>query len=92
MEKCNGFFDSKNSQYYVGDIVLNPAFNDLWLVEKDNNSYIFTLFGNKDNYYMPLDEPLGFIIMSHEGDKTYQALYEDLKKGDELMCDLDNQE
>ena len=65
------YYDSNNKEYKVGDIVFNPFFGDYWLVEEYTEEeqsetdcpYCLSLYGDKDDYYMDIDEPAGFIII-----------------------------
>ena len=73
--------DMNGINYKEGDIVLNTCFGDLWLVEKYSKTkvkqceeecpFLLSQFGIVDNYFMDLDEPSGFKIISTKGDKDY---------------------
>ena len=72
--------DSNGNNYHIGDIVYNPAAEDLWLVEEltfeEMKSYNFTtpyilsLYGNKDECVIEINEPAGFKIRCSSTD-TY---------------------
>ncbi len=79
-ENKTGIFDSNNKEYKLYDIVYNPFFGDLWIVdynkenEREDCKYRLILYNNEDDYYMDLDEPVGFKILASKGDKNYDEL------------------
>lgn len=87
--------DSKGKKYKLGDIVLNPFFGDMWVVQKWDEQYMdktekcpycFAQYGFQDNYCMGLDEPIGFSIIASKGDEQYDKLLEEvLKVGQEII-------
>ena len=74
------YCDSKGVEYKEGDIVYNPCIGDYWVVRcsipSDNTlcSYQLVLWDSRDEYYMDLDEPAGFEIVSRKGDTDYKIL------------------
>lgn len=76
-----GYLDYNHKEYLVNDIVYNPCFSDLWMVKqyteqmkKDYDTdcdYYLALYGDPDLYMMDIDEPMGFVILSHKGDPDY---------------------
>lgn len=85
MIECKGYTDSNGTQYYLGDIVLNPWFGDLYIVEeadddiKDDCPYMLSQYGDASNYCMALDEPAGFIIVCHKNDKDYADVFKSME-------------
>ena len=93
--------DINGVNYHIGDIVLNSFFGDVWLVEKLSNKdmkkfgfkipYVFTQYGDENEYIMQIDEPSGFAIECTPDDmyeyakylslftKAYRILQEELK-------------
>ena len=80
-ELCGKYKDIEDKQYQVGDIVLNQALGDIWLVEKLNdkeiaeykvdNKYVLSLYGNRDVDCISIDEPYGFKIICRTDDYDY---------------------
>lgn len=74
------YCDSKGVEYKEGDIVYNPCIGDYWVVRcsipSDNTlcPYQLVLWDSRDEYYMDLDEPAGFEIVSRKGDTDYKIL------------------
>lgn len=74
------YCDSKGVEYKEGDIVYNPCIDDYWVVRcsipSDNTlcPYQLVLWDSRDEYYMDLDEPAGFEIVSRKGDTDYKIL------------------
>ena len=76
-----GVNDANGVEYCTGDIVYNSAFGDYWLVEEVDNEtmkeygadipFIFSLYGNPDEYAMCIDEPEGFTIEARVNDFSY---------------------
>jgi len=76
-----GVNDARGYEYHTGDIVYNPAFGDYWLVEEIDNEtmkeygadipFIFSLYGNPNEYAMCIDEPEGFTIEARVNDFSY---------------------
>lgn len=76
-----GVNDARGYEYHTGDIVYNPAFGDYWLVEEVDNEtmkeygadipFLFTLYGNPDEYAMCINEPEGFTIEARVNDFSY---------------------
>lgn len=72
--------DSKNIEYKEGDIVYNPCIGDYWIVREsipsDNTlcPYQLLLWDSREEYFMDLDEPAGFEIVSRRGDTDYKIL------------------
>lgn len=89
-EICKGYKDSKGNQYYVGDLVLNTYFGDIWLIEKYTEQemknyktecpYCLVLNGHRDDHFMDLDEPEGFIIEKHLDEDGYKELLDECEK------------
>ena len=77
--------DSKGVNYHIGDIVYNPCFGDIWLIEELSEEdmkkfgfdipYVFTQYGNADAYTMTIDEPKGFVIESTPDDAYSYVKY-----------------
>lgn len=94
-----GYFDSNNKEYEIGDIVLNPYFNDLWIVDmwsnvtdficEDDTDYCFVLWGNAKCHYMDILEPEGFTIIARksEDENKYNELLEVCDKASKTMLD-----
>lgn len=83
--KCTGYKDSKGNQYYLEDIVYNPFACDYWVVhnkpqDEDGVPYCLVLNNDFDQYYMDIDDPDGFIIVSHKGDNDYDDYLNKMKK------------
>ena len=82
------YYDSNNKEYKVGDIVFNPFFGDYWLVEEYTEEeqsetdcpYCLSLYGDKDDYYMDIDEPAGFIIICSKGEPDYNKYIEEFNE------------
>lgn len=78
---ATGIKDSNGIEYHTGDIVYNPSFGDYWLVEEISKDkmkeygadipFIFTLYGNPDEYAMCINEPEGFTIEARVSDFAY---------------------
>lgn len=88
------YVDGNGSEYKLGDIVHNPFFGDVWIVQEWEDAYkegeecpyCFAQYGYQDNYCMALDEPVGFKIISSKGDEQYDKLLEEvLKVGKEII-------
>lgn len=86
-EKELEYKDSKGRNYKLGDIVFNPCFGDFWLVEEYTKEerdyecpYCFSLYGSKDEYYMDLDEPVGFEIVCSKGEPDYDQYIKEFKE------------
>lgn len=81
LNKETGVKDANGIEYKTGDIVFNPSIRDLWFVEAIDKKrmkefgvdvpYILTLYGNEDEYYMGLNEPIGFEIDLRVTDFAY---------------------
>ena len=91
LNEKTGFTDANGKEYKTGDIVYNPCFGDLWFVQKVHSDeeqrdldldvpYYFTLYGNPDEHYMGLDEPMGFTIAYTKDDSCYNDILEDFHK------------
>lgn len=90
LEKCEGYLDSNGNQYYIGDLVFNPCFGDIWLVDKYTEKemkefktkcpYCLKLWTSADEYIIDIDEPAGFVIEKHKNDEGYQELYNECLK------------
>lgn len=80
------YCDSKGVEYKEGDIVYNPCIGDYWVVRcsipSDNTlcPYQLVLWDSRDEYYMDLDEPVGFEIVRRKGDKEYKSLLKSVHK------------
>lgn len=82
------YYDSNKREYKVGDIVYNPFFGDYWLVEEYTEEeqsetdcpYCLSLYGDKDDYYMDIDEPAGFIIICSKGEPDYNKYIEEFNE------------
>lgn len=80
------YCDSKGVEYKEGDIVYNPCIGDYWVVRcsipSDNTlcPYQLVLWDSRDEYYMDLDEPVGFEIVRRKGDKEYKSLLKSIHK------------
>lgn len=82
------YYDSNNREYKVGDIVFNPFFGDYWLVEEYTEEeqsetdclYCLSLYGDRDEYYMDIDEPAGFIIICSKDEPDYNKYIEEFKQ------------
>ena len=80
------YCDSKGVEYKEGDIVYNPCIGDYWVVRcsipSDNTlcPYQLVLWDSRDEYYMNLDEPVGFEIVRRKGDKEYKSLLKSVHK------------
>lgn len=81
---CEGYKDSKGNQYYLEDLVLNPYFGDVWIIGKYTEQemkdfetdcpYYLAQWGSRDEYYMDLNEPEGFVIEKHKDEDGYEEL------------------
>lgn len=70
--KAIPYRDASGQQYHIGDLVLNPSFHDIWLVEELDAEtqkqydldipYVLTQYGDPDSYIMEIDKPAGFVI------------------------------
>lgn len=80
------YCDSKGLEYKEGDIVYNPCMGDYWVVRcsipSDNTlcPYQLVLWDSRNEYYMDLDEPIGFEIVRRKGDKEYKSLLKSIHK------------
>lgn len=78
--------DSNGEEYKEGDIVYNPCIGDYWVVRcsipKDNTlcPYQLVLWDSRNEYYMDLDEPIGFVIVRRKGDKEYKSLLKSIHR------------
>lgn len=74
------YCDSKGVEYKEGDIVYNPCIGDYWVVRcsipSDNTlcPYQLLLWDSREEYFMDLDEPAGFEVVSRKGDTDYKIL------------------
>lgn len=80
-----GYFDANGREYELGDLVYNPLFGDVWLVdewtedeprEPGDSPYCLRQYCSKEIYSMDIDDPDGFVIESRKGDEGYEKLYE----------------
>lgn len=80
-----GFYDAHGTEYETGDLVLNPLFCDIWLVdeytpedgkEPDDPPYCLKLYGVSDIHVMPIDEPCDFEILKRKSDPDYSKTLE----------------
>lgn len=80
-----GYFDSEGREYELGDLVYNPLFGDVWLVdewaedeprEPGDSPYCLRKYCSKKIYSMGIDDPDGFVIEARKGDENYGKLYE----------------
>lgn len=82
MDKKNKYVDNEGKEYKLGDLVLNPFFNDMWIVQEwegnygegEECPYCFAQYGFQDLYCMAVDEPIGFIIVGSVGDNNYEEV------------------
>lgn len=79
-----GYFDSNGREYELGDLVYNPMFGDVWLVDEwDENEardagdspYCLRQYCSKEIYCIDIDDPDGFVIEARRGDEHYDELY-----------------
>lgn len=84
-QKPTKYKDESGNTFCVGDIVYNPCFGDVWLLEELDEQkqkcfgfdtpYVFTQYGNADNYIMEIDEPKGFVVIGHSSDLPLYIKY-----------------
>lgn len=79
-DKITFYKDANDRFFVVGDLVYNPTIGDVWEVmeyknpSSDGCKYALVLWGDWNNYYMDLDEPVGFTILASRGEKGYHKL------------------
>lgn len=98
--------DDNGDNYHIGDIVFNPCFGDLWLIEKlfkeemkeynFETPYVFTLYGDRDSYMMEITEPKGFVIECTPNDAykyiKYLVLFSKAYKSNKIIQEhIDNE-
>lgn len=106
LEICVNYKDANGNQYYIGDLVFNPFFGDIWLIDKYSEKemkeyktecpYCLKLWTSADQYVMDLDEPEGFVILKHKNEDGYSELYNEclevLKKYKEMVKNENSKE
>lgn len=90
LREPTGFKDKKGEEYKTGDIAFNPLWGDFWFVEKLSEeersefgfetNYCLSLYGNKEESALELDEPDGFEIVIRPTDKDYNKTFDDFEK------------
>lgn len=90
---CKGFTDSTGRQYYIGDVVLNMFFGDLWTVSKATEPnpecpYMLNLWGDPEYHQIDLDEPEDFAIVKHPWDEGYDQLMKEIKETRQKIDDM----
>lgn len=83
------YFDANGKEYHLGDLVYNPFFGDIWLVDKwrpedkpgpEDSPYCFILYGDRDEYVMDIQDPDGFEIERRIGEDGYDELLRKCKE------------
>lgn len=78
-----GYIDADDKPIYLGDILYNPAAHDYWVVDyaadpEQECPYDLVLNGDRDDYYMSLDEPVGFILVMRANEPAYETALNEL--------------
>ena len=74
------YCDSNGVEYKEGDIVYNPCVGDYWVVREsipsDNTlcPYQLVLWDSREEYFMDLDDPVGFEIICRKDDEDYKQI------------------
>lgn len=98
--EITNYKDGKGDNFKVGDIVYNPCFGDLWVVQKTTKEdkemygiedpYLFAKDNDKDIYCMDISEPRGFVIYKSPDEKDYDILIKSMEDfAKQLKEDLD---
>ena len=78
-----GYIDADDKPIYLGDILFNPLAGDYWIVDYAEDPdqecpYDLVLNGDRDDYCMPLDEPVGFILVMRSNEPAYETALNEL--------------